>query len=163
MTGLCAGGSATQTPGNPEMTDWEGSLAVICDKVTERGLLYLETWEQFVFMLMVTLPALIWCMGFSPPHQYTPSAYGGAIAIQVLNWKIAVGCPFGVCGVLINKGGVFLFTYIIINNIIYPPLWLLQSFDFLHFYPKTSPALHNWSRRIHRQTIKMVALFDCYP
>lgn len=77
MTGLCADGSATQTPGNPEMTDWEGSLAVICDKVTERRLLYLETWEQFVFMLMVTLLTLIWCRGFSLPHQYTLPAYGG--------------------------------------------------------------------------------------
>lgn len=54
----------------PKMTDWEGSLAVICDKVSGRGLLYLETWERFAFMLMATLLTLIWCMGFSPRRQY---------------------------------------------------------------------------------------------
>lgn len=34
-TGLCANDSSMHTPSNPKMTDWGGSLAVICDKVTE--------------------------------------------------------------------------------------------------------------------------------
>lgn len=43
VTGWCAASSSSQAPCNPKMTDWEGSLAVICDKVSEHRLLYLET------------------------------------------------------------------------------------------------------------------------
>lgn len=66
VTGLSAHNDA---PSNPEIKDWKGSLAVICNKVSEHRLLYLETGEWFVFMLIVTDCTLIWCMGFRSRQQ----------------------------------------------------------------------------------------------
>lgn len=150
MTGLCANGSTTQTPSNPKMTDWEGSLAVICDKVTERRLLYLETWEQFVFMLMVTLwfdarvlvhLAATW---LTAKQQRSTSKL-----------KIAVGCLIEASSVLIMKVKVFFY----VCSYKHPAAFVFTNF----FRPS-----HTWKVPLflqeHSQTVKIVALFDCcYP
>lgn len=60
-------------PGNPRVTDWEGSLAVICAKASERWTSVLRNVRAApAFMLTPALLTLIWCTVFSPQRQYYP-------------------------------------------------------------------------------------------